>query len=74
MKTFIRLSFIFLNNFLQTCVKKIVPHLPEASPHVTDASKVSFLRTQKCKLVCLEFLLYRDLIKICASLFVLYDK
>ena len=38
------------------------------------ACKVSFSRTQKRKFVRLEFLLFRDSVKICASLFVLYDK
>ena len=35
--------------------------------------KVSFSRTQKSKFVHLEFLLFRGSIKICESLFVLYD-
>ena len=35
MKTIICLSFIVLNNFLQTSAKKIVPHQLKASPHVT---------------------------------------
>ena len=36
MKTIICLSFIVLNNFFANmCVKKNVPHQPNASPHVT---------------------------------------
>ena len=36
MKTIICLSFIVLNNFFaHISVKKIVPHQPKASPHVT---------------------------------------
>ena len=38
------------------------------------ACKVSFSRTQKRKFVRLEFLLFRDQLKVHASLFVLYDK
>ena len=38
------------------------------------ARKASFSKTQKCKFVRLEFLLFRDSIKICTSLFFLYDK
>ena len=35
-KIFICLSFIVLNDFFANmCVKKIVPHQPKASPHVT---------------------------------------
>ena len=38
MKTIICLSFIILNNFFANmCVKKIVPHQPKASPHVTGS-------------------------------------
>ena len=35
-KTVICSSFIVLNNFfVNMCVKKIVPHQPKPSPHVT---------------------------------------
>ena len=43
MKTIICLSFIVLNNFLQTSVKEIVPHQPKASPHVTGSRIVGDL-------------------------------
>ena len=41
MKTVNRLSFIVLNNFFANMYvkKKFVPHLPEASPHVTGAKR-----------------------------------
>ena len=42
MKNLIQLSFIALNKFfanMSTCVKKNVPHQPEASLHVTALDK-----------------------------------
>ena len=47
---------------------------PQAVNTSLYAYNVSFSRTQKRKFVRLEFLLFCDSMKICTSLFVLYDK
>ena len=47
MKTIICLSFIVLNNFFaNVCEKKIVPHQPKASLHVTAYSYFSTVTLQ----------------------------
>ena len=39
-----------------------------------SACKLSFSWTQKAQLIATRVITYRDYVKICASLFILYDK
>ena len=79
----LRLKLSYFNRYLQITMRDDVagsdidntsPPLPHSVTPAAYACKASFSRTQKRKFVRLEFLLFRDSIKICASLFVVYDK